>query len=79
MSSQVREEHSRVVLHEVQQIKAGHNILVVDKGKGVSIENSSEFVQLGCGGDASELLDDALLNLVIEGDLSLDKLGSKYG
>ncbi len=59
-------------LHEVEKIEARNNVFVVNEGKSVSSKDSAEFMELGGGGDASEFLDDAFINLVIKSHLPLD-------
>ena len=42
-------------------------------------EDPAELVELGLRGDASELLDDHLINLVVQGHLLLNQLGREDG
>ena len=42
-------------------------------------EDPAELVELGLRGDASELLDDDLINLVVQGHLLLNQLGREDG
>ena len=68
-----------LLTHEVEEIKAGDDIFVVDQSKCVSSKDSAELVELSGRGDASEFFHDSLLNLVAHRYFVLDELGCENG